>query len=25
VEALGYILIGHWRHHMHILSDRYGI
>lgn len=25
VEALGYIIIGHWRHHMHILTDRYGI
>jgi hypothetical protein len=25
VRALGYMLVGHWRHHMAVLQDRYGI
>lgn len=25
VLSLGYIIIGHWRHHMGVLQDRYGI
>lgn len=25
VNALAYMIIGHWRHHMNILSHRYGI
>lgn len=25
VNALAYMIIGHWRHHLKLLSDRYGI
>jgi hypothetical protein len=25
VRALGHIIIGHWRHHKNVLTNRYGI
>jgi hypothetical protein len=25
VNSLGYVIIGHWRHHWNILTSRYGV
>jgi len=25
VNSLGYVIVGHWRHHWNLLTDRYGI